>query len=115
MITYHRTAFYANGTPRHTLGHTLGLKRVIHPSVVKWKGTFCQTLFSIAIGIYTSISAMGQLEKLILTLVIGTRITNRRDTQLGVLDSVVFGAALTKGTAVRANDGRVSYKYGVRN
>lgn len=51
---------------------------------------------------------VSQLKELILRLIIGPRITDSRDTKLGILDAIVLCATLTKGPSVRSNNGGVA-------
>lgn len=106
-VTYHRTATDANCTPGHPLCHALGLQGVVDPRRIKGKGTFSHAFFTITICVHTCVTTMGQLEQLVLALVVGTCITNTRNAQLSILDAVILCTAFAKCATVRSNDGGV--------
>lgn len=57
-------------------------------------------------------SPMGQLEELVLGLIIGPSIADSRDAQLRVLDAIGFRSAFAQSPSVGSNNGRVA-KVGV--
>ena len=71
-----RTALYTNGRPGDEFGHFLSLEWIVDPRLIKVKGTLGNTLFAIAVGIYTGVSTVENLEELVLRLVVGAGITD---------------------------------------
>jgi hypothetical protein len=86
----------------------LRLEWIIHPRLVKVKGTLGNALFAIPVGIHTGVSPMKHLEELVLRLVVGTGIADSGNRQLRVLDAVGFGGTFAQGSSVGSNDCRVS-------
>merc|ERR1739844_46237 len=72
----YRAALYTDSGSGDQFCHFLRLQWIVHPRLVKFKWTFGYTLFTITIGIHTSVSSMKHLEELILRLIIGAGITN---------------------------------------
>lgn len=62
----YRAAFYADRRTCNLFCHALGCEGVIHPSLVKFEGTLGFTLVAVAIRVDTSITTVGELEKLVL-------------------------------------------------
>src|SRR5690606_19651101 len=77
---------------------------VHHPGAVELERAVGHPAVAVTGVVDAGVPAVQQLEQVVLRLVVGARVANLRDRQLGVLDAHLLLAAFAEGTAVEADD-----------
>src|SRR5690606_38292440 len=100
----HWAVGHAYGAAGQFLDILLGLLRVHHPGAIELERAVGHPAVAVTGVVDAGVPAVQQLEQVVLRLVVGARVADLRDRQLGVLDAHLLLAAFAEGAAVEADD-----------
>src|SRR5450830_900106 len=106
--TRHRTLRRAGGLARNRFDLGACRLRIVDPGLVEIEGTIGHAGRRFAGVDLAGVTAMQQLEQMVLRLPVAARVADRADRQFGILDAHLFGLAFAQGAAVEADNGRVA-------